>query len=332
MNFKRLSAISFVALLLLLRTPLAAAAADWQTCAALADPKSNPQLKVLGIQDDEKLLIFNSSGQLCYFRYPIARGDRLRVALGYAKGESPPTSYSYKPERCTVPTGAVVVVGTAPQIPQSTIQSTSKPPEMQTLAEDKVYPVGPALECDSAEIDVTLTIDNTAAPKQTFQLFARTTAVIHLGVLNSKLRDSDFTLRTNGGTSVIADRETQARGPEYVAMVVLQGLPHYFQKGLAYQGRDLVHETAPADRLGLAFSFGLKDPGKRFGLGLGYEIARGINFVVIHEWLKRSRLDGVSVGDTFSGDIPKTNEWAKGWSVGITFDSAYLSRLFSSSK
>ncbi|MBC7992625.1 MAG: hypothetical protein H7Z15_05210 [Rhizobacter sp.] len=281
-------------------------------------------------------VVFNSQGQSCALSYPVGQGDLLRVGLALSAGEPRPQKLSLIPTGCTKPTGAPVVVG---KIDPNFLKQSGKdgpkptPSTQATVSEDTLLKVGMPLECASDSVKVKLKIDDVESEEITLQLFSRTTALVHVGVLNTKLREPEFGLRTDNGSTVITDKEAQSRGPEYVATVVIQGLPHYLRKGFSYRGRDLVHDNGTLDRIGLAFGFGLKNPTKRFGMGLSYEVTKGVNVVAMHEWVKRTRLDGVKLGDTFAGaagDIPTSREWAKGWAFGVTFDTAYITSAFGS--
>lgn len=303
------------------KTPQATAVtADMKICSTLIAGTPLPR--------NESWLVVNSKGRLCGTSPVLRRGDRLQFGLALNTGEAVP-EVEIDHEGCVLPTGAVVVDGDVSKF----VKMSSKPGETATLktTEPVLIRVALPIECASEEVTLKTKVQGTQVADQKVKFFERTIAVLHIGVLNSKLREPEFNLRASGGGNVITDREAEGRGPEYVAMVVVQGFPHYLRHGFAYLGRDRVHDHQPMDRTGLAFAFGLREPTKRFGVGLTYELVRGVNLVAMHEWVKRNRLDGVSLGDTFAGaagDIPQTREWAKGWSAGITFDTAYLLSIF----
>jgi hypothetical protein len=282
----------------------------------------------------ESWLLFNSAGSLCHAPNLLRQRDRLHFALVLLKGEARQDAARAVVTACTTPTPGPVVL--APPVSFDSLQLQSgavvqEPFEVRELARP--------VECGSASPVVAVTvIDSKGTEKSrshTLNLYERYTATIHLGVLNSKLRNADYGLRTSGGTSTLVNRETEERGPEYTAMVVIQALPRYFQSGLAYPGRDLLHDNATLDRVGLVLGFGIKEPAKRFGLGLSYEMTRGVNLVAVHEWFKRDELDGVRVGDTFAGaaaDIPLRKTWSKGWSIGLTIDLGFVTQIFGGKK
>jgi hypothetical protein len=284
----------------------------------------------------ETWLVFNSMGAICHAPPVLRQRDRMRFALALAKGETVPDSASVTLTGCTVPspTPSVLQSGPLPFTKQS--DSSGK---KDKAAEPKIIEVPMPAACESSNPVMVTNVGmrGEAALTQNIplSLYPRHAAVIHLGVLNSRLREPEFGLRASGAQTVIVDKETDQRGPEYVGVVVVQAIPRYFTAGLSYPGRDLQHDNHPADRLGLALSFGLKDPTKRFGVGLGYEIANGINLVAVREWVKRPQLAGVRLGDQFTGtaaEIPSRNEWSKAWAVGLTFDVAYITSIFSGGK
>ena len=282
----------------------------------------------------ESWLLFNSVGTLCYAPELLRQRDRVHFAQVLMKGELMQDSARASVTACSTPTPGPVVLAPPVSFDSLKLQkatAVSTPYEVRALSRP--------VECGSASPVVAVTvIDAQGVEKSksvTLNLVDRYTAVIHLGVLNSKLRNSDYGLRTSAGTSTLVNKETDERGPEYTAMVVIQALPRYFQSGLAYPGRDLLHDNETLDRVGLVLSFGIKDPAKRFGLGLSYEMTRGVNVVAVHEWFKRDQLDGLKVGDTFAGsaaDIPLRKTWSKGWSFGLSMDLGFVTQIFGAKK
>lgn len=311
--------------------PARAKPADAALCARKAAER------MTGTATYESWILFNTAGAACYVPYPLRQRDTLRFAVVVAQGEPIPDSVAVNLAGCTLPTPGPVVLssGSIPEV--FTKQSTG---EARTAVVDMVMEAATRVACGSgAPVAASSIVYAGQAPvtqNTTLSLYERHTATVHLGVLNSKLRDPDFTLRASGGQNVISDKEATDRGPQYVAMVVVQAIPRYFRSGgLSYPGRDLQHDMEPADRLGLVLSFGIKDPAKRFGVGASYEIAKGINVVAVREWVKRSELDGVRVGDAFTGtasDIPTRKAWGKGWSLGLSFDIGYITSVFGGGK
>lgn len=276
----------------------------------------------------ESWILFNSTGAICYAPYPLRQRDRLNFAMVWRKGETIPAGVTANVSNCKTPSPQPDVFSSG-QIPSLEKQSATV-----AMADFQFQQLGLPVECASESPKVTISIPQEGASDRTREhvltLFARYSAVFHVGVLASKLREPDFGLQTVNGQSVIVNKESEQRGPEYVAMVVIQAIPKALSNR-SYPGRDLLHDNDPADRLGLAFSFGLRSPKDRFGLGLAYELARGVNVVGIHEWVRVNKLNGVSEGQTFTGDIPTKKEWDKAWALGLTFDIEYITRVFGAS-
>lgn len=277
----------------------------------------------------ESWLIFDSTGAVCFAPYPLRQRDKLNFAMIWRRGETWRPGAVASVANCKTPTPQPVILSSG-EVP-----ATLRTQNARVVTEDfLVLPLGLPVECASDTPKITLAIPQESGTdrtrEQTLTLFGRYTAVFHIGALATKLRDTDYGLRTLGGQTTIVNRESEARGPEYVAMVVVQALPKALGRG-SYPGRDLLHDNAPSDRLGLALSFGIRDPRHRFGLGLSYELARGINVAGVYEWVRRNQLNGVAVGDAFAGgagDIPQRREWDKGWSFGLTFDIDYITKIF----
>ncbi len=60
------------------------------------------------------------------------------------------------------------------------------------------------------------------------------------------------------------------------------------------RGRDILNDYDWRDRLGLVFSAGLDDPGDRFGVGLAFEVAYGINVFYTKHWYRQQRVGRAS--------------------------------------
>jgi len=287
----------------------------------------------------ESWILFNTTGAVCYAPFPLRQRDTLHFGVVVAKGEQIPSSVSVNITGCTVPTPGPVVFSSSP-IPEQFKPNSTGQPQVPIAPVDQILEVATRVACASEAPVAAVSINNegqaAVSASSTLSLYPRHTATVHLGVLNSKLREPDFGLRASGGQMLITDREADTRGPQYVALVVVQALPRYLRAGgLSYPGRDLLHDNEVQDRLGLALAFGLKEPTKRFGFGLTYELAKGINVVAVREWVKRSQLDGAQLGDAFTGaatDIPKRQAWSKDWSFGLSFDIGYVTSVFSGGK
>jgi hypothetical protein len=190
--------------------------------------------------------------------------------------------------------------------------------------------------------DITVTVSVTggvvAAPGNTgtrpLSFFERFRGTLQLGVLYTRLHDTDFGLVTTNGQQTIYNKEAAKKGPEYVASVLVYGLPHYFTsdgwKG-GYHGRDILNDNGWADRLGLSLIAGIKNPSDRFGVGLSFELAYGINVFWTKEWFRQNQLVGLKEGAPFTGgvaDITTKREWQQDNSFGLSFDIRYITALF----
>ncbi|MED5621841.1 hypothetical protein [Ideonella sp. BN130291] len=296
-----------------------------EVCAALAEERT---------VRNHSWILFDSKGVICHVPYPVRQYDTLHVGVVVNTGEVLPARRSTNVTGCTTPAPGVRVFssGSLPQLQSGPSGQTATRASSPTVLET----VGSPLSCSSDSVTVAVSIDGGQAGQgQAVPLYQRHTATLHLGVLASKLREPDYALRSTSAGSVITDREAEQRGTQYVAAVVVQAFPRYFMKGggFGYPGRDLLHDNDVADRTGLLLVFGLKEPTKRFGLGLSYEIANGINLLVVREWNKQTALDGVAVGSAFTGDataIPTKQTWAKGTSFGLSFDLGYVNKVFGS--
>lgn len=286
---------------------------------------------------NQSWILFDSTGAACHIPFPARQYDTLRVGMVVNKGEVPPQRVVATVTGCTTPTPGVRVYsgGEFPKL-QSGDDVNVKGAAVPQKALDEpmvIQAVGSPVSCSSDTVTAAVSVGGQAGQGQAVALYPRHTATFHLGAVYSKLREPDYGLRSVGTGNVITDREPSGRGPHYVTAVVVQAIPRYFMSGggLGYPGRDLLHDHELPDRVGLVLAFGLKDPTKRFGLGVSYEIANGINVMVLREWSKQTALDGVALGDTFAGDattIPKRQTWARGTSLGLSLDLGYVGKIF----
>jgi hypothetical protein len=233
------------------------------------------------------------------------------------------------------------------------VLANGKMPELQsTTVKDGLAESLPTVELldarpcggDAPVVTVKLGAGGSAASTPyTVNQYKRYRATFHMGALYTDLHDPTFGLRDDDGTNVITNTDAEKRGPEYVAALVVQGIFNYrFRKTDAnvprtwqYKGRDPIYDNGTLDRIGLVLTTGLKDPGNRFGIGLSYEVAYGVNLVGIYEIAKVKQLRGPALGDPFTGaaaDIPTRKEWEKKFSIGLTFDLAFASKLFAGAK
>ena len=285
-------------------------------------------------QSRDKYIVFNSQGQLCFQSTPIAQGDMLRIALAVRSGENALEMPQGNLQTCSLRSATPNVYGAGVKLPQVANQGQT------TYPADTLIPLT-TRRCFDDQLTINLqALDRATGPKPAeanvgtavqVQQYKRYQAGVYLGVVSSDLRDGDFGLRSLNGGNVIYDKNPQKRGPVYNVSVVVYGVANYITQGLGYQGRDLVNDNGPLDRLGFVVAAGLTDPGKRFGMGLSYELIRGVNLQVLYEWANTKQLVDYSVGDPFTGtadQIPTHNEWDHTTSVGVSFDLTYVTQLF----
>jgi hypothetical protein len=175
-------------------------------------------------------------------------------------------------------------------------------------------------------------------------LFDKFRFSLQAGLLGSSQHSPTFGLRKDGTDMKIFSKGPSGSGPEYVASVILYGLPHYFGVGnpprgngdgekdalASYFGRDPFHENRFADRLGLVLGAGLNNPGDRVVAGLSFELGYGINAIGVYEYAKLKELAGVSEGAVFTGtveQIPTREAWKGRWVGGLSIDTRYFTRL-----
>jgi hypothetical protein len=182
----------------------------------------------------------------------------------------------------------------------------------------------------------------------TIGMYERYRYTLQVAALNTEQHVHAFGLQKDGDDMKILDKGPVDQGPEYVASIVLYGLPHYFQRafsrvrggvpgdletlaGRVYYGRDVVNEHGIADRIGFVVGAGLNSPGDRFVTGLSFELAPGVNLIGVYELAKLKQLAGVSEDDVFSGtadEIPIRETWERKLVGGISLDMRYVTGLF----
>jgi hypothetical protein len=278
-------------------------------------------------QSHDKYIVFNTLGQLCFASTPIAQGDLLRVSIAVRMGEdimkSPQTNF----QACSLRSATPNIYGDLSKVPKIAFQGagTYDSDQLVLLTVRRCFD-------DQLTVTVQTSADGNAGPSTQVQQYRRYQAGVYVGVVSTDLRDGDFGLRSSGSSNIIYNKNPRNRGPAYNASVVIYGVPRYFQNGLSYLGRDLVNENQLLDRIGLVLAAGLQDPGKRFGLGLAYELIRGVNLQVLYEWVNTKQLAAYKLGDAFTGtadQIPTHNEWDHTTTVGISLDISYVTQLFS---
>jgi hypothetical protein len=200
---------------------------------------------------------------------------------------------------------------------------------------------------------VQLHLDKTGREKfvsTTITQYERYRATLQVGAVFTERHIQSFGLRTEGGKKFLVETgPDEQRGPEYVASVVIYGLPNYLRRRRVldpsfvpgastagarkdpYYGRDPVNENGAMDRFGALMGVGLSQPGRRLVLGATFELVTGVNLFGAHEFVRQTFLNDAEVGDEFVGeakDISLREGWENGWSFGISFDARYAVALF----
>ncbi len=191
-------------------------------------------------------------------------------------------------------------------------------------------------ECYDDEISIQARRSNQALVwEKTVRQYQRFHGSFQIGAIWTDLDDVSYsTIDLGSGPQIKADRDDSS-GPEYVGSLVVYGIPYYFStlfSDARYSGRDIINENNIMDRLGLAFSFGLSDPEDTLGIGLSFELATGINVTATQLYRRIDTLDGVAVGDAFTGStIPTQKTWEDELVWGLSIDMRYLTKFFGGS-
>lgn len=295
------------------------AAANWK--------RNNPDWK----DGRSVLVLFTASGQYCPDRSTrvVRRGDDIYVGI-VSRGDD-------KVEKVDVQFSPCDAEDAEPNI----YISTKVPSQFAKQAATDIAPVNiyDTRRCYNSTTRITAAITPSAGgaainAERSLNLNARYRGTLQIGALYTNLHENSFALRDNAGHQVIYNKEAENKGPEYVANVLVYGLPRYLSgdgwKG-GYKGRDILNDYDWRDRVGLIFSAGLKDPGDRFGTGLSFELAYGINVFWTKHWYRQRELVGLKIGDEFSGAVdtlPIQRNWESASSWGLSFDMRYLTALF----
>lgn len=298
------------------RTDCRAAATDWK--------KANPEDWNRG--KDVLLVLFNRDAKACYESTQFAReGDTVYVGI-VATDDDAIESASVQFSQCS----------REPVEPN--IYISGDPRAFITQSGGFKVQIVEVRRCWDKEITLTVNVkpaDHDAAqgtrPMSFYEVFRGT---LQFGALYTDLHENDFGLRDSGGQNIIYNKEADEKGPEYVASLVVYGFPNYFtsdgwKKG--YRGRDILNEHKWTDRTGLLLMAGLDDPSDRFGVGLSFELAYGINVFVTKQWFRQKNLVGLAEGDVFAGEasaITTKRDWETDTSFGLSFDIRYITALF----
>lgn len=206
----------------------------------------------------------------------------------------------------------------------------------------RVYPF-PARSCYNASVAVRVkgplpAVGGLPASQVNMQYllnqYARYRGTIQVGILNTPQHDTNFGLRDSAGTKLVFNKGPVNRGPEYVASLVLYGIPHYlptlFGSGERYSGRDIINDQSLQDRLGAVLGVGLNSPGKRFVAGFSLEVIYGINILGVWDIAQITELVGLKEGQpgpARAEDIPTRKSWQRKFVTGLSVDIVYMSKL-----
>ena len=178
------------------------------------------------------------------------------------------------------------------------------------------------------------TLNEPVVKKTALNQYARYRATLQLGAVYTTRREVTFGLRKDGDVNRIFTQTPLDRGPEYVGILNVYAVPRYLGRspwGGLYKGRDIVHDHALPDRIGLVFGAGLSKPSRRFMAGGSFELFPGVSAIGVYEWVQVKQLAGLSEGNPFgeaADKIPTRDEWQKGWVIGASFDLLYATKLF----
>jgi hypothetical protein len=277
-------------------------------------------------------LFFTLSGQLCYWNRQFGvQGDPINAVFINDGSLSAPTAQfapcSPEPEGI-----AAYVPGAFPTLPQA--QSGKPFTPFRVLAQ----------RCFNSSVDITVSgrkLDENNNPasftgKHTLTQYARYRTTLQVGTAFTDLHDNTYGLRPDGTQMRIFNKGPVNKGPEYFASVVIYAFPRYFgelfSRDRHYLGRDIVNDQALLDRIGGLLGASASNPGRRFLLGLSFEVVRGVNVVGTREFARVQRLVGFNEGDVFSGaenTIPVRDQWERDYTLGISLDFRYVNLLFS---
>ena len=319
-------------------------------CNAAGTARAREIAGLRGGRSDFTVILFDETGPCYLSRQFGAEGDP--IAVGFVSTSDVAVSVDLDP--CGVPSATPKVLISA-DISSLTLLAAEEP-------DVRWFP--PLRRCFGPAAGIKLTVgsgDKARTLAYTLKQFERYRATLQLGVAASELHQRGFALRTAGTTKRIFETTPEERGPEYVASVVIYGVPHYFARrsvrdpsfadrgaGIAgtvtghaasageayrepYWGRDPVNDNGVMDRIGLLLGAGINQPGRRFLVGGSLELLTGVNAFFAREFVRTPELEGVAVGDEFTGEaaaLPLRDHWRMAWTGGISIDARYALALF----
>jgi hypothetical protein len=314
-----------------------------RTCAAVGVAQTNEIVARRG-RNDVTVIIFDETGPCFLSRQFGSEGDP--IAVGFIATAGYEVGLDLDPCGTLAAAPKVLISADTSAV---TFQSGRVPEGLSV----QWFP--PLRRCFGTAAGVKLAVKKgEAQPKAlayTLKQFERYRATLQIGVAASDLHQQTFGLRPDGTAKRIIETSADERGPEYVASLVLYGVPHYFTRRSstepcyvsapgrrecakpelpaqreAYYGRDPVSESGVADRIGLLVGAGASQPGRRFVLGGAFDVITGVNVFVAREFVRVNELEGVAVGDVFAGEaatIPTRDHWRQAWIAGVSLDTRY---------
>lgn len=301
----------------------------YQNATKFADSYANEQLDVKG---KVHAFFYDSLGQPCFTRKTtrISEGDLFVV--GYFGDLTGAPKFKVKQTTCELENPDGRIRDQFITIPKDEEQSG------ETEALISSTQIGfrelDNFDCYGSEIKFKVTsVDNDEdIDEKTIKQYARYYATWQVGVVWTGLQDRSYSLVDKGNGNVISTNIDNSKGPLYVGSVTVYGFPRYIQSwfgGKRYSGRDIINHNDLLDRVGLNLSFGLEDPTETIGLGLSFELVRGVSLTYSQLYREIDVLDGLSVGDSFSAsDIPTMKKWDNEGVVGISIDGRLISTFF----
>jgi hypothetical protein len=319
-------------------------------CATVGALQVNEIRSRRGGNQDFTVVVFDSTGPCYLSRQFGAEGDP--IAIGFVSATVDTVSLDLDP--CSTLAAAPKVLISA-DVSSLTFQS-------RTAGELRAEWFPPLRQCFGTAAGLKLSVTKegrtqATALAYTLKQFDRYRATLQIGVAASELHQQTFGLRQDGSVKRIIETSADERGPEYIAALVLYGVPNYFVRRSAqapcfyenpkqrncppntkepsqkenYFGRDPVNDNGVADRIGFLFAAGMNQPGRRFLIGGSFEIVTGINVFLTREFVRLPELEGVAVGDVFAGEaaaLPIRDHWRQAWTAGVSLDARYALALF----
>jgi hypothetical protein len=283
--------------------------------------------------DPFTVLLFRRNGTLCYSNrdYGI-QGQPIYVGAFVAQATQwDEVAVTYDPCSLAPTEPSILVSGDITKIGSGS--SSGVIYHVRTFPERSCYNPSVVVGVKGPLTSGTTTL-STVDFRHTVQQYQRYRATLQFGILNTPQHFNTFGLRDSSGTKLIFDQGPVNRGPEYVASLVLYGLPHYLSNllgdGPVYEGRDILHDQSLSDRIGGVIGASINSPGKRFLAGFSLEAIYGVNVFGVWDVAQLQQLVGVSEGDPWTAalnELPVRKYWSTKFVTGLSFDLSYAGKL-----